>query len=153
MAEQKKQRGTDESVTFERSRLPINPEAEQNPVQEEMDGRNSQRLSADLPYGLPTNDTHPTGTPAREISSGFSDLKSGQIPTLEDDNAQNREGEGMKDENRNQNQPRSGSARNEAEQRRKEPTYDAEKEMPDAEQVERDRAEAERQYGNEKKSA
>lgn len=59
----------------------------------------------------------------------------------------------MADENRNKHQPRGGPAESDAEKRRKEPTYDAEKEMPDAEQVERDRSQAERQYGDQKKSA
>ncbi len=153
MAKEKQQQGIDESVDFDRSRLPIHSEAEQNPAQDEMDGRNSRRLSADLPYGLPTNDTHPTGTPAGDISSGFSDLRSGQVPRMEDDNAQHSGGETMAEDNRRPGGSSGSSGESAAEQRRKEPTYDAEKEMPDPDQVERDRAEAERQYGDKKKSA
>ncbi|HET9741292.1 MAG TPA: hypothetical protein VFQ00_00960 [Terriglobales bacterium] len=42
---------------------------------------------------------------------------------------------------------KSQSSDTEAEKRRKEPTYDPEFEMPDAEQVERDRKESEKIYG------
>ncbi len=83
----KKKRGTDESMDESSARLEINEEAEQNPPQRDMDGRHSQRLSADLPYGLPTDNTHPTGTPPG-VSSGFSELRRGEMPHLEDDNAQ-----------------------------------------------------------------
>lgn len=149
MAEEK--HGTDESVEMPRSHLRIEPDAEQNPPQQEMDERHSRRLSAELPYGLPTDDTHPTGTPAQEVSSGFSDLRRGEKPHLEYDNAQGVRENQMADQNKNSND----NSGNEAlEKMRKEPTYDAEKEIPDPEQVERDRKEAEKIYGEkDRKSA
>ena len=138
---EKKKRGTDESVEMPRSHLHIEPEAEQNPPQREMDERYSSRLSADLPYGLPTDDMHPTGTP-QNISSGFSDLRRGDMPDLEDRGAHNRRGIEMNDDTKQK-----GSS-DPLDEMRKEPTYDAEKEIPDPDQVEKDIQEAEKTYGD-----
>jgi hypothetical protein len=191
MAEQKK-RPTDESVDMDYAHLPINQEADRVPGgDDELDPRHSRRLSADLPYGLPTDDTHATGTPQADISSGFSDLRRGQVPHLEDDNAQrprgaqeavnassqgdrnrsagnkggdvnparnlarsetinsgteNLGGARMADKDRNQNVQQDDYDRPRGEKSR----YDAEKEIPDPQQVERDIAEAEREYGDNK---
>lgn len=136
-----KRRGTDESVEMPHSHLHIEPEAEQNPPQREMDERHSPRLSADLPFGLPTDDTHPTGTP-QKISSGFSDLRRGEMPDLEDQRVHNKRGIEMADNTKQQ-----GST-DPLDEMRKEPTYDAEKEIPDPKQVEKDIKEAEKTYGD-----
>jgi len=160
MAEEKKREGevahgTDESVDLQPVQMRIDPEAEQNPPQQEMDGRHSRRLSADLPRGLPTDNLHFTGTPQGEISSGFSDLRSGEQPHLEDENAQRPRrvqqdagragGENMADTNeRNNQQDDAGYDRPRGEKSR----YDAEQEIPDPEQVGRDIEQAERTYGD-----
>jgi hypothetical protein len=191
MAEQKKP-PTDESVERDYSHLPINQEADRVPGDDELDPRHSRRMSADLPYGLPTDDTHFTGTPQGDIASGFSDLKSGQMPHLEDENAQKprgvaralntnsqdslNRGAGLhgddvnparnltRDETINSGTENLGGARmaenepnNNAQQqddydrpRGEKSRYDAEKEIPDPQQVEKDIAEAERQYGDNK---
>ncbi len=138
-------RGTDESVEMPREHLRINPEAEQNPPQQEMDERHSRRLSADLPYGLPTDDTHPDGTPSK-ISSGFSDLRRGDRPHIEYDNAQGARENKMAD--KAENKPQTDSNDADQQKRRNEPTYDAEKEMPDPNQVDRNIADAEKTYGD-----
>lgn len=143
MAEQK--RGADKSVEMPREHLRINPEAEQNPPQQEMDERHSIRSSAGLPYGLPTDDTHPTGTPSG-VSSGFSDLRRGDKPHLEYDNAQGAKENRMAEKAENRPQTDSNDAAQQ--KRRKDPTYDAEKEMPDPNQVDHDIADAEKTYGD-----
>lgn len=160
MPDQKRDRdqihGTDESVDLQPVQMRIDPQADNNPPDDSTEGnRNSRRLSADLPYGLPTDDLHPTGTPTGQVSSGFSDLPSGVTPHLENENAQKPRGivshpsaaggTRMTDNDRKNPQTQDdGYDRPTGETSR----YDAEKEIPDPEQVERDIKEAERKYGN-----
>lgn len=151
------QHGTDESVDLQPVQMRIDPQADNNPPDDSTEGnRNSRRLSADLPRGLPTDNLHPTGTPTGQISSGFSDLRRGDMPHLEHENAQKPRGvqshpsaaggTSMADEKGIENAPvqPDGYDRPTGEKSR----YDAEKEIPDPEQVDRDIEEAERKYGN-----
>jgi hypothetical protein len=88
MAEKKEKRPTDPSVEMDYDHLAIEAEADRVPGEDnDLSGRHSRRLSADLPYGLPTNDNTYTGTPSEDVSSGFSDLRPGEMPHLEDENA------------------------------------------------------------------
>ncbi|MBV9670134.1 MAG: hypothetical protein JOZ43_04185 [Acidobacteriales bacterium] len=160
MADKREKRGTDESVDLRPLELEIDSEAEQNPPQQEMDGRSSRRLSGGLPYGLPTDDLHPTGTPAREVASGFSDLRRGEMPEMENDNAQRDITQNLRNEARHLSAA-GGTTMADANEKKSpqgedsydRPTgetsrYDAEKEIPDPEQVDRDIEEAERKYGD-----
>ena len=162
MPDDNKNRNTDESVGFRREpRIPIDQNAERIESEPEMDARNSRRGSADLPHGLPTDNLHPDGYPSRDVASGFRDLRRGEQPHLEHENMRvndNRaggavndldtstlKGQQMADQN-NRDTERSGSDAGYDRPTGEKSRYDAEKEIPDPQQVERDREEAERFY-------